>query len=128
MAKVFSLQDLLNILDAEVLLDDGWYRNGITNICASDLHSDILSHSEPHSILLTGLTTPQAIRTAEMVEMAAVCFVHGKIPHEETIELARKNQMPLLITPLSMYRACGKLYTAGLTECDDTHETASANT
>jgi len=108
------------MLDAKVLLDDGWFRDGIVSACASDLHSDILSHSDQNSILLTGLTTPQVIRTAEMVEIAAVCFVHGKLPHEETVELARNTQMPLLTTPLSMYNACGRLFASGLTGCGDT--------
>lgn len=119
MGKSFSVQDLLTALNAQILLDDGWFRDGIVYVCASDLHSDILSHSRPKSILLTGLTTPQAIRTAEMVEIAAVCFVHGKMPHEETLELARDNQMPLLITSLSMYDACGRLYVAGMIDSDE---------
>ena len=119
MAKTFSVQEILTALEAEILLDDGWFRDGIVSVCASDLHSDILSHSRPKSILLTGLTTPQAIGTAEMVEISAVCFVHGKMPHKEAIELARDNQMPLLSTPLSMYDACGKLYVAGMMDSDD---------
>jgi len=119
LAKSLSVQELLSIIEAEIVLDDGWIRDGITSISASDLMSDILSHSKPKSVLLTGLTNPQTIRTAEMVEIAAVCFVLGKVPHEETVELARKNQMPLLTTPLSMFDACGKLYAAGLNTPDD---------
>ena len=119
MGKSISIRELLNILEAEILLDDGWFRDGITFVCASDLHSDILSHSNPKSVLLTGLTNPQIVRTAEMVEIAAICFVSGKMPHEETVKLARMNQMPLLRTPLSMYNACGRLYVAELANRDD---------
>ena len=119
MARSLSVQDLLATLEAEILLDDGWLHGEISSVSASDLMSDILSHSGPKSVLLTGLTNPQIIRTAEMVEIAAVCFVLGKMPHEETVELARDNQMPLLSTPLSMYSACGKLYAAGLINSDD---------
>jgi hypothetical protein len=54
-----------------------------------------------------------------MVEIAAVCFIHGKTPHTETIDLARANEMPLLTTRFSMFEACGKLYAAGLVDCDD---------
>ena len=120
MDKAFSVHEVLTTLEAEVLLDDGWLRDGIISVTASDLMSDILSHSKPKSILLTGLTNPQTIRTAEMIEISAVCFILGKQPHEETIELARKNQIPLLSTPLSMFDACGKLYAAGLSGCNDT--------
>jgi hypothetical protein len=116
LARSFTVDNIITTLEATILLDDGWLRDGITAICASDLQSDILSHSVPNSILLTGLTNPQAIRSAEMAEIAAVCFVHGKMPHEETVELARSNQMPLLTTHLSMFSACGKLFAAGLSD------------
>lgn len=114
-----SFKNLLEILEAEIILDDGWFLDQICYVCASDLMSDILSFSKRKSLLLTGLTNPQTIRTAEMVEIAAICFIHGKSPHNETIELAKKNQMPLLTTRLSMFDACGKLYNAGLKDCDD---------
>ncbi len=119
MERSCSIEKLLEILEAEIILNDGWFRDTIRYISASDLMSDILSFSKRNALLLTGLTNPQTIRTAEMVDIAAICFVHNKIPHEETIELAKKNQMPLLRTPLSTYSACGKLYYAGLEVCDD---------
>lgn len=113
MERSFSISDLLTILEAEVILDDGWFRNEVSHVIASDLMSDILSYSKRKALLLTGLMNPQTIRTAEMVEVAVICFIHGKHPHRDTMELARKNQLPLLSTPLSMFDACGKLYFAG---------------
>lgn len=86
---------------------------------SSDLMSDVLSFCKSSTLLLTGLTNPQSVRTAEMSEIAAVCFVHGKHPPEETVELARKNGIALLATPYSMFTACGKLYAAGLVGCND---------
>jgi hypothetical protein len=120
LGRTVSVQELLATLEAEILLDDGWLRDEVTSVIASDLMSDILSHSKPRSILLTGLTNPQTIRTAEMIEISAVCFIQGKQPHEETVKLAQKNQIPLLSSPLSMFDACGKLYAAGLSDCNDT--------
>ena len=113
-----SIDNLLEILEAEIILDNGWFRDRISHVSASDLMSDILSYSKRKSLLLTGLTNPQTIRTAEMVEIAAICFVHGKVPHKETIELARTNQMPLLKTELAMFGACGRLYESGLQDCN----------
>ncbi len=120
MESSYSIENLLEILEAKIILNDGWLRDTICFVSASDLMSDILSYSKRNSLLLTGLTNPQTIRTAEMVDIAAICFVYDKMPQEETIELAKKNQMPLLQTPLSMYDACGKLYYAGLKDCNDT--------
>lgn len=109
----------MSILEAEIILDEGWLRDEITTVYGSDLMSDILSFSRPNSLLLTGLINPQTIRTAEMVEISVICFIHGKHPHQDTLDLARMNQMPLLCTGFSMFEACGKLYAAGLITCEE---------
>ena len=76
--------------------------------------SDVLTFRGPGSLLLTGLTNPQVIRTAEMSDFAAVCFVRGKKPQPETIQLAEDKGVLLLVTLLSMYECCGRLYGEGL--------------
>lgn len=110
-------EEILRTLHADTILnDDGWLGGGIARVYGSDLMSDILSFSKPNSLLLTGLINPQTIRTAEMVDIAAICFVHGKRPHDETLDLARENQMPLFCTRFSMFEACGRLFAAGLVD------------
>ncbi len=112
--KILSIDELIKIIDASVLLDKGWLKGAISCVYASDLMSDILSYSKPGSLLLTGLINSQTVRTAEMVEIMAVCFVHGKLPHNETIELAQQNELPLLTTKYSVFEACGRLFAAGM--------------
>jgi hypothetical protein len=114
-----TLARVAEILTAETLTGEDLDRVDIITACGSDLMSDVLCFSKSRSLLLTGLTNPQAVRTAEMSEIAAVCFVRGKRPPVETVELARHNQIPLLLTERSMYAACGLLWAAGLQGCDD---------
>lgn len=85
---------------------------------ASDLMSDVLAFTEAGSILLTGLTNPQAVRTAEMADIKAIVFVRGKQPPPETVELAQEKSIPLAATALPMFEVCGRLYEAGLRSCD----------
>jgi hypothetical protein len=82
--------------------------------------SDVLCFGKSRGLLLSGLTNPQAVRTAEMSELAAVCFVRGKQPAKETAELPLKSQIPLISTRVSLYAACGKPHAAGLRGCEDT--------
>ena len=109
-------EEILRTLHAATILNDGWLGGDVSRVYGSDLMSDILSFSKPKSLLLTGLINPQTVRTAEMVDIAAICFVHGKRPHEETLDLARKNQLPLFCTRFSMFEACGRLFEAGLVD------------
>jgi hypothetical protein len=114
-----KLSQIADILQAETLVGGDLNRIEIASACGSDLMSDVLCFSKSRGLLLTGLTNPQSVRTAEMSEIAAVCFVRGKRPPAETMELARKNKIPLLLTDRSMFAACGMLYAAGLEGCND---------
>ena len=114
-----KLKEIIAILEAELITEEAGPKGEISMVCASDLMSDVLSFSKSNSLLLTSLNNPHTVRTAEMTEIAAVCFVHGKKPLRETVELAQKNRMPLLTSKLSMYSACGRLYEAGLQGCNN---------
>jgi hypothetical protein len=81
--------------------------------------SDVLSFGKSHSLLLTGLTNQHTVRTAEITDIATICFVHGKRPQEDTVKLAKNSDITLLMTKLSMFDACGRLYGIGLKECDN---------
>ena len=105
-----NLEGIRDILAAEVLYGDEYLDNEVATISASDLLSDVLAFTKPGSLLLTGLINPQVIRTAEVVEISAICFVRGKRPAEATIELAKEKEIPLLCTKLPMYETSGKLY------------------
>ncbi|WP_213694161.1 DRTGG domain-containing protein [Aminiphilus sp.] len=85
---------------------------------AADLMSDVLAFARPMSLLLTGLTNVQIIRTAQMLDIPAVVFVRGKRPQEEVVTLARQVKMPLLFAKKSMYETCGLLYKAGVLPCE----------
>lgn len=85
---------------------------------ASDLMSDVLASSlaraERNTLLITGLTNNQVIRTCEIAGLAAIVFVRGKYPSAETIELARQRNIALLATTMKMFDACGILYAHGI--------------
>ncbi len=112
-----KLKDVFEILEAK----SAWKAEcldcatrEVTSCQASDLISDILSFRGPDSLLLTGLTNVHVIRAAELLDFVAICFVRGKQPQPEAVELAEEKGIPLLATPLLMYEACGRLYAAGL--------------
>jgi len=114
-----SLEEIVRILGAEVLPTGEREDVDIVTGCGSDLMSDVLSSAKPGSILLTGLTTPQAIYTAELVDIKAVCFVRGKKPPDETVKLATSKGIVLLRTSLPMFESCGRLYRSGLKGCSE---------
>ncbi|HWR09652.1 MAG TPA: DRTGG domain-containing protein [Sporomusa sp.] len=109
-----KLAEIQKVLEAEVLCGMEWLDRDAKSACGSDLMSDVLAFTKERTILLTGLTNIQVIRTAEMSDLAAIIFVRGKRPGPEVIVLAREMGIPLLLTARQMYEACGMLYKDGL--------------
>jgi predicted transcriptional regulator len=114
-----KLEDVKRILEAEVIVGDDLLSKDVVMACGSDLMSDVLSFVKSEAILLTGLTNPQVVRTAEIADLVAICFVRGKKPNQETIEMAESKNIPLLTTPLPMFESCGRLYQEGLSGCSE---------
>ena len=117
-----KLEDVKRILSAEVISGGELLDEEIEMACGCDLMSDVLSFAKSGSLLLTGLTNPQVVRTAEMADLAAICFVRGKKPEQETIEMAESKNIPLLTTPLPMFESCGRLWREGLPGCSEYQE------
>ncbi|UCG57293.1 MAG: hypothetical protein JSU70_20800 [Phycisphaerales bacterium] len=114
-----KLKDIERILGAEIVAGIGLREKDIEMACGSDLMSDVLAFMKSGSLLLTGLTNPQVVRTAEMTDLGAICFVRGKKPDQETIDMAESKNIPLLTTPLPMFESCGRLYRRGLPGCSE---------
>ena len=112
-----TLEDVKRILEAQVVSGDELMHKDVKTACGSDLMSDVLAFVKSDSLLLTGLTNPQVVRTAEMADLVAICFVRGKKPDEQTIKLAEERNLPMLTTPLSMFESCGRLYKNGVVSC-----------
>lgn len=110
-----KLSLLAEILEARFLCGEDRQDIIIDKAGGSDLMSDILAALSDRSVLLTGLTNIQAVKTAVISGVAVIVFVRNKNPLPDVINLAEKHNIPLLSTPCSMFLACGRLYSAGLT-------------
>lgn len=108
------LDKIKELLNAQILTEYDNINIDIKFAKASDLMSDVLAFAEPGALLLTGLTNNQVIRTCEIAGICAVVFVRGKNPTSETIKLAQECQIPLLSTSLTMFEACGILFSNGI--------------
>jgi hypothetical protein len=112
------LSQIQTLLNAEFISGQDTKNLDIEFAKASDLMSDVLAFSKPYSgrntVLITGLTNKQVVRTCEIAGVAVIIFVRGKYPTEETVKLAEQCEIPLLATKMKMFEACGILYTNGV--------------
>ncbi len=92
---------------------------------SADLMSDVLRFGHEDVLLITGLTNPQVIRTAEMLGIRALLFVRAKLPSPEMVALAKEAGITLMATQFTMYESSGLLYRAGLSglgSCGDFYQ------
>lgn len=121
-----KLRDVKEILNAEVFVGDDNLDLEVTTACGADLMSDVLAFTKVGALLLTGLTNTQVIRTAHVLDIAAIIIVRGKIPSSETISIAREHKIPILATQYTLFEAAGRLYTKGIVSCLPKVEPSSA--
>ena len=114
---LMKLLEVQEVLDAEIVGGIEWLDRDVETACGADLMSDVLAFTKENTLLLTGLTNIQVVRTAEMSDVVGIVFVRGKRPGPELIEMARLKKIPLFIVKYSLYEACGKLYQNGLKSC-----------
>jgi hypothetical protein len=114
MAQVMNLLKIIKIADGLLLTPDLDVDVEISGGYGADLMSDVLAFSQPDSVLLTGLTNPQVVRTAQMAEFCAIIFVRGKQPQIETLQIAKQEGIPLISSPYGMFELSGRLHRAGL--------------
>ena len=113
-----KLKTILEILEATPLCGNRSLDLEVQTVGASDLMSEVLAGWSYGCILLTGLTSIQVIRTAMVAGVGAVVFVRNKRPTDEVIELAESDNLPLAISPCSMFVSCGRLHHMGMTGLD----------
>ncbi len=109
-----TIRDMVGILHAKVLCgEDNMDRPAVT-ACCSDLMSDVLAFVNEKTVLITGLTNPHVVRTADMLDLKCLVFARGKIPTDEMLLQAREQGLVVMSTRVTAFTACGLLYEAGL--------------
>ena len=109
-----KISEIRDLLDAEVLCCEEYLDHDVYSACGSDMMSDVLMYVKDQAVLLTGLTNPQVIRTAEMMDMVCIVFVRSKRPTEAMIAMAEDDGIVVMASNKRMYNACGILYSNGL--------------
>lgn len=109
-----TIGEVINALDAQLVRGEDMLDLSVETACASDMMSDVLAFSKENAVLLTGLTNPQVLRTADMLDIRCVVFVRGKQPSREMIELAAEYDIAVLSTDKTLYVASGTLFMHGL--------------
>jgi len=109
-----TLHDIVETLDALVLTGEDQLDREVRSAFAADVMSDLLAFGKAGSVLLTRMSSPQVIRTSDILDIAAIVMVRGHVPSEHVLPLAGELNIPILATKYVLYEAAGRLYGRGL--------------
>jgi predicted transcriptional regulator len=112
-----TLREVKELLSADMIVGNDKLDMDVKTAFGADLMSDVLAYAKAGSLLLTGLTNPQVIRTANVLDIAAIIIVRGKKPPIETISLAEEMHIPILSTKYILFETAGRLYQKGIVGC-----------
>ena len=106
--------NIAELLKAKVLTPELDLSSEVNHAFASDLMSDVLTGDYQKTMLITGLSNLQSIRTAEMSDIREVVIGRNKEVSQDMIELAQENEIVLIQSSYSLYKISGILYEAGI--------------
>jgi len=109
-----KLKEIIEIIDGKIICGHCNLEKDVRKGFSSDLMSDVLTTFSDNLLLITGLTNPQVVRTAEMSDISFVVLVRGKKVSQEMINLADESNISLIETDYSMFKVSGILMNAGI--------------
>lgn len=117
-----KLSDIIQKYQCHLYTPETFHDKEISYAFCADLMSDALmvlnsvkdDRVLSECLLITGLTTNQSIRTAEMLDIDVVLLVRGKIPSLKVIELAKELGIMLISTEYTMFNTSGMMYSDGI--------------
>ena len=109
-----QIKEIANTLNARILTPDLDVTSDVKNAFSSDLMSDVLTGDYDKTVLITGLSTLQAIRTAEISDINHIIIGRDKEVAKEMIDLAVESEIVLLKCEYSLFHISGLLYSAGI--------------
>ena len=114
-----KLRQIAELLDAMILSAEDMLDTEVQNAFCCDMMSDVLAFATNQSVLITGLLNPQVVRTAMMLDMHCIVFINGKEPTPEIVSLADANDIVIMVSDESMFRAAGRLFDTGLLNTEE---------
>ena len=109
-----QIGNIAEILNAKLLTPGLDVSREVEHAFSSDLMSDVLTGDYHKTVLVTGLSNLQSIRTAEMSDISEVIIGRDKDVSQDMIDLALENEIVLIKSSYSIYRISGLLYEAGI--------------
>ena len=111
-----KLQQVAELLDAEVLSCAELLDKDVENVFCTDVMADVLAYSDPDTVLITRLHNLSVVRSALMTDNHCIVFSDSTDPDPSLLALADSHEVAIFATEHSMFTATERLLDAGLSD------------
>ena len=105
-----NLNAIIKKLDLTVLAGQDNCDIDVSGGYTSDLLSDVIANSKEKNLWITLQTHQNIIAVAKLKDLAGIIIVNNREPKEDTIQKAKEENVPLLISGLMTFEVSGKLH------------------
>lgn len=105
-----TLAEVIRELNLGVRCCDDKLDQDVTGGYVGDLLSDIIANSKKGDLWITRQSHQNIVAVASLREHAGIILALGKEPDQETLEKAKREGIPVLVTELPGFEMAGKLY------------------
>ncbi len=109
-----NLREITQKLELEVKAGDRSLSKELRGGYASDLISDVIANAQEGDLWITLQTHHNTVAVASMKGLAAIVLVNGRQPEADTLQKAREENVPLLVSDLPAFELIGRLHGLGL--------------
>ncbi len=112
--SAMTLNDIVKEFSLEVKAGAGLLDREVAGGYVSDLLSDVLAHAEDGVLWVTLHIHQNIVGVASHKGLAGIVLVQGRVPEDDTVAMAEKESIPIMVTDLSAFEFVGRLYKAGI--------------
>ena len=105
-----KLKEIIEKLQLKVLADQDKLEVEVTGGYTSDLLSDVIANSKEGNLWVTLQTHQNIIAVAKLKDLSGIIIVNNREPDEDTLQKAKEENVPLLVSEEMAYEVSGKLY------------------
>ncbi len=105
-----KLKEIIEKLQLEVLTGQDKLDEEVTGGYTSDLLSDVIANSKQGNLWVTLQIHQNIIAVAKLKDLSGIIIVNNRKPDEDTLQKAKEENVPLLVSEEMAYEVSGKLY------------------
>ena len=109
-----KLKEIIEKLELSVRCGENNLDRNVTGGCASDMLSNVIAYSKKGDVWVTIQIHANIVAVSVLKELAAIIIVQGREPADDTIQKAKEENVPILVSKLSAYAVAGKMYELGV--------------